>query len=121
MTVTTDRPVRAFIIPADPSQPVGVITVGQDLRSTQDYVGGYIEAVGRGLEWVAYADEDGKIKNKPYNARATYAMSFMSGHNPNDPIAGDVLVMGTAKDGSATDLPNRIAGQVQTITDEVPA
>jgi hypothetical protein len=115
----TDK-VRAVLIPADKDKPVTPINVS-DLPTMQALVGGYIEAVGRGLDWVGYADEDGKIKNKPYNPRATHAMAFMSGHNPNDPIAGDVIVVGVDKGGVSANIPNVIAGRILEITGEIPA
>lgn len=113
--------VRAVIIPADPNLPVATTTLSSDLRSLQAAVGGYIEPVGRALDWVAWADEDGKVKGKPYNKRATHAMAFMSNHNPNDPIAGDVVVLGTDKTGASANVPNIIAGRVLEITGEIPA
>jgi hypothetical protein len=113
--------VRVVIIPADATKRVTFTSIDDSLRSQQAVVGGYVEAVGRGLDWVAYADEEGKTTQKPYNQRATHAMTFMAGHNPGDPIVGDVLVTGVDKNGVTVNIPNSIAGKVLDFAGEVTA
>lgn len=46
------------------------------LSELQDAVGGYVELIATKTDnnkhqWHAYADEDGKLRNRPYNALAS--------------------------------------------------
>ena len=64
------------------------------LDELKEYVGGYIEIIHLSSTQVMVVDEEGKIKNKPYNHNATLAVR-MAGIK--DVIVGDVLVCDISK------------------------
>jgi hypothetical protein len=113
------KTIQALIIPADAGTPITTATIESSLKTLQGFVGGYIEAVGRGLDWTAFANEEGKLDGQPYNQRATHALAFIAGHNPNDPLVGDVILVGTDKNGETTSIPDSLAVKVREIAGEV--
>jgi len=110
--------IKVLTIPANPSAPLTSDTIDAGLKALQAAVGGYIEPVGDGPDWTAWADEDGKVKRRPFNPRATHAMGFMSGHNLNDPIVGDVVLTGHTVDGEPMDLTDKVAHMAQDLAKE---
>ena len=81
---------RAVLIEPDGSVKMAWITDSphtSELKQTQHFVGGYIEAVRHNQpNMTAFCDEDGQAKNLPYNMLAS---SFFNTH-----IVGNVLVLG---------------------------
>lgn len=69
-------------------------------------VGGYLEAI-HGPDWIAYCDEDGKLKGLERNEPATKTARYF-GWKGADVLVGPVVFMGD--DGSSVDidLPQRI-------------
>lgn len=43
------------------------VNMSLELKNLQTYVGGYIETVTIGSDWCIICDEEGRLKNKPYN------------------------------------------------------
>lgn len=66
------------------------------LEELQGYVGGYIEIVYLRVQTVVMnlmvIDEEGKLKGKPINERATTLARFAQAIFPNDVIVGDALL-----------------------------
>lgn len=111
--------IKTLTIPADPAAPVTRDTIDAGLKALQEAVGGNIEAVGSGTDWTAWADEDGKMKRRPFNPRATHAMGFMSGHSLNDPIVGTVVLTGHTPDGEPKDLDDKVANRAAELSQEL--
>ncbi|MFL5659890.1 MAG: DUF3846 domain-containing protein [Ktedonobacteraceae bacterium] len=62
------------------------------LREVQEIVGGYIEVLRfTEYHWLVL-DEEGKLKNLPYNPIATLMCHILECIDKNDWIVGDVLV-----------------------------
>jgi len=61
-----------------------------DLKFLQESVGGYIEMVWLDEELVMVVDEEGKLKDKPINTKATQL--YQKKFGPVDFIVGDVVV-----------------------------
>lgn len=111
--------IKTLTIPADPAEPLTRDTIDAGLRALQDAVGGHIQAVGTGTNWTAWGDEDGKLKRRPFNPRATHAMGFMSGHSLNDPIVGNVVLTGHTADGEPADLSDDVADRASELAKEL--
>lgn len=62
------------------------------LKELQSIVGGYIEIVDLNNGWVMVIDEEGKLKNKPFNLVATMVASTQGAISNDDFIVGDCLV-----------------------------
>lgn len=62
------------------------------LEELQKLVGGYIERIAMSDGQAMYVNEEGKIKDLPYNIKAT-TMLKMHGLIPDDYIVGDVVVV----------------------------
>ena len=76
-----------------PGEPGKVITIDNDLKALQEYVGGYIETFTFSSDAVVICNEEGRILDLPYN------VTFL-GHR----FCGPILFVGT-KDGEFTDCP----------------
>lgn len=104
--------ITALIIPAERTEPVRTEQIVPDLATLQKLVGGYIERVpggpvaGTDGRWHCYIDEEGKIKQRPANARATSLMRLAKGIFPWDHINGDLVLVGNGDDGEPTDSPD---------------
>lgn len=111
--------IKALTIPADPREPLNRDTIDAGLKALQTAVGGYIEKVGGGDNWTAWADEEGNITGRPFNPRATHAMSFMGGHGLHHPIVGDVVLTGHTPDGEPADLADDVADRAEELCKEL--
>lgn len=83
-----------------PDKPVEVedLTTTPKLEYLQKAVGGYIEAIPgftklNGEPCVAFCDEEGKLKGKPYNAAATQLWTQCFKGPIDDVLVGDILVL----------------------------
>lgn len=70
----------------------------RSLRQFQEFVGGYIESIS-GPDWVAYVNEEGKMKNLPLNEKAdrfvhTHGWRGVSFGPFSDYLVGPVLLVG---------------------------
>jgi len=98
--------VQGIIIPADNTAPLRV----SRLDSLEDYqraVGGWIEAVDIPYLGVTmYVNEEGLIRDLPFNRRATFLWRFHVPQAHDARLVGDVAVVGlTDDDGENTELP----------------
>lgn len=82
-----------------PDELYGHVTnISSSLENLQKTVGGYIEAVGIGEGMVILCNEEGKIRQLPYNIRVGTPSLIV------DIICGDLIVVGA--DGEEfTDVP----------------
>jgi hypothetical protein len=79
------------------------------LAALQDLVGGWVEAIGDS-EWVAYCDEEGKIKDppRPPNPGATFLAGALGWRwQAGDYLAGTVVFLGRQGEHEAT-VPGRV-------------
>lgn len=60
------------------------------LKELQSVVDGYIQGISMGDKHIAIMDEEGKLKGKPINEKATAL--FRKHHNTEDTLVGDVLL-----------------------------
>lgn len=110
--------IKTLTIPADPAHAVAHVTITQSLKALQEAVGGPITAVGDGPSWTAWAEEDGNVKHRPYNERATHAMAFLCGRDVSVPILGDVVICGHTAAGLPCDLDNVVAARAEELAME---
>ena len=95
-------------IPADVNKPVERVQLAPDLEVFQKEVGGYVEAIQLPAS-VMWLDEEGKLKGKRPNARAT-ALCRVFGRLAADRVVGDVVCVGySLYDDVYGDVPDRIA------------
>lgn len=115
---------RMLVIPVE--GPVRVVSEvgGLTLAHLQAVVGGYIEAVTvtrvltdtglRSAPCTVFVNEEGKLHNLPFNARATDLCAVSIAPPPADYIAGDVAVLGPPDArGDETDVPDAVLGIIQ--------
>lgn len=106
---------KALFIPADNSQPLEI----RELDGYEDYskaIGGWIETIPYpGRDDVApYFDEEGKIKGKSKNARATVLLSPVM--FPDDYIAGDCVLVGfDIETGEDLDIPEDLVQDLMEV------
>ena len=102
--------VRAVVVPAHAGLPVYERQI-ESLADYQDAVGGYVEPLV--LETAAitlWVDEEGKVKHRPPNARATFLFWFLdSAVHREDVLAGDVVLTVDGPDERAESLLDEIA------------
>jgi len=88
------------------------IEIENSLDGMQKAVGGMIEFIPMTDEVHAYIDEEGKLKGKETNAKATWACCrFNVGLQPGDLIVGDMILLGSLNadgecDGNSYDIPD---------------
>lgn len=68
------------------------------LETAQELVGGYVEVVPLfnkylGQPCIVLCDEEGKLKGKPVNNRASLEWYKCLGHSVDDMLVGDILVL----------------------------
>lgn len=96
---TLKLPSKAIHLNAIDEVPPLVVGDKPSLEKAQEYVGGYVQAFPvryEGRMGTMLCDEEGFIKNKPINHRATkivrqYAESI--GRGPSQDIVGNVIVL----------------------------
>lgn len=101
--------VHGIIIPADNTAPLRTAT----LDSFQDFqraVGGWFEAVDiPDLGVTMYVNEEGLIRDLPFNRRATFLWRFHVPQARDARLVGDVAVVGLTDDeGESTELPSEL-------------
>lgn len=105
--------VQGIIIPADNTAPLSAAT----FDSLKDYlraVGGWFEAVDiPDLGVTMYVNEEGLIRDLPFNRRATFLWRFHVPHATDARLVGDVAVVGLTNDeGENTELPIELGRQL---------
>ncbi|OZD38961.1 hypothetical protein CH252_30820 [Rhodococcus sp. 06-1477-1B] len=98
--------VQGIIIPADNTAPLTTDTLNS-LEDAQRAVGGWIEAVDiPELGVTIYVNEEGLIRDLPFNRRATFLWRFHVPQAHDARLVGDVAVVGMTDDeGENTELP----------------
>lgn len=109
--------IQIITVPAETSTPVATIDSPGDLDALQEAVGGWIEAVGVG-NIAIYLDEEGKLKGRSINVRATKLAHRMKVIHPTDCIVGDAVVTGFNDDtGENADAPAPALHFLNGVTD----
>ena len=98
----------AVIIPADPAAPITFSRIPGTLAAAQSVVGGDIEGVRAPDGVSAFCNADGKLTRLAPNTRATLYLAMAGGHNIDDVIVGDVLIIGDGVDGETVDVPESV-------------
>lgn len=110
-----------LLIPADMSLPLQAVDMpdGSSLALLQKMVGGYVEATpvnDRDHEITLYVDEEGKMKHKPFNERATYLWTLIYNSVLDDFLVGDVVVTGgVGKDGEEQTVSKDVVELLQKV------
>ncbi|MDU0346472.1 DUF3846 domain-containing protein [Microbacterium sp. KSW2-29] len=101
--------VQGIIIPADNTAPLRTDAL-DSLEDFQRAVGGWIEAVDiPDLGVTMYVNEEGLIRDLPFNRRATFLWRFNVPEARDARLVEDVAVVGLTDDeGESTDLPSEI-------------
>lgn len=101
--------VEGIIIPADNTAPLKTATL-ESLRDYQQAVGGWFEAVDiPDLGIKMYVNEEGLIRDLPFNRRATFLWRFYVPQTRDARLVGDVAVVGlTDEEGENTELPSEL-------------
>ena len=81
------------VIVSDPVLGGGVREIEPDLATFQEIVGGYIEVVASGSGWIAYGDEEGRLKGYESNISASSFAVEIGGYPP-DILVGPVVFVG---------------------------
>ncbi|MFZ8756949.1 DUF3846 domain-containing protein [Microbacterium sp. HMH0099] len=102
--------VQGIIIPADNTAPLKTATL-DSLQDYQQAVGGWTEAVDiPDLGVTMYVNEEGLIRDLPFNRRATFLWRFHVPQARDARLVGDVAVVGLTNDeGENTELPSELA------------
>jgi hypothetical protein len=69
-----------------------VVNGDTDIATLQRHVGGYIEAVGATRDWVAYGNEEGRLRGMAANAVATAILHELGSRIPV--VVGPVVFCG---------------------------
>jgi len=100
-------PIKAVVIPV--RGDIRIIEIGRsDYRAYQDAVGGNLEVITlQSPPGSLYLDEEGKLKELPYNERATRLVDqAVPGFAGRDVVVGPALVTGPVTAGGYdTDVP----------------
>ena len=106
--------ITVLVVPDDESLPIKTVDIDGSLASFQLLVGGDIEGIG-GPGWAAYVDEEGRIKHRPVNHRASY-MARMLGWR-EEYLCGTTVFIGEAdNDGYETDVPPAVIKTALMVT-----
>ena len=102
--------VRGIIIPADNTAPLRTAAL-DSLEDYQRAVGGWVEAIDiPDLGVTMYVNEEGLIRDLPFNRRATFLWRFHVPQAHDARLVGDVAVVGlTDSEGENTELPSELA------------
>lgn len=108
--------VSVLVVPA--SGEPDARTINPDLSTLQALVDGPIENVSPtradyGL-WHAYCNEEGKLRNLPFNRRATDIAHFL-GWPIGDVLCGTVVFLGEGEDGEEFDFPVEAAAALSAM------
>ncbi|REC98251.1 uncharacterized protein DUF3846 [Microbacterium sp. AG157] len=98
--------VQGIIIPASDARDMHTIEL-EEVGDNHKAVGGWIEAVDiPDLGVTMYVNEEGLIRDLPYNRRATFLCRFHVPPARDARLVGDVVVVGLTDDeGESTELP----------------
>ncbi|MDQ1076203.1 MULTISPECIES: DUF3846 domain-containing protein [Microbacterium] len=101
--------VQGIIIPADNTAPPRTVRL-DSLEDYQRAVGGWFEAVDiPDLGVTMYVNEEGLIRDLPFNRRATFLWRFHVPQAQDARLVGDVAVVGLTDDkGENTELSSEL-------------
>ena len=87
--------ISALVIQTDGGHEV--VDIEPTLEAFKEAVGGWLEPVSSGEDWLAYVDEEGRIKQLPINTRATALARHLGW--PGDFLVGPVVFVGQERRG----------------------
>jgi hypothetical protein len=106
--------ITVLVVPDDEALPIQTVDIEPHLEAFQVLVGGYIEGIG-GDGWNGYVDEEGRIKGRPVNYRASIMAKRMGW--PEEYLCGTTVFIGEAdSDGFETDVPPWVIQQALLVT-----
>lgn len=94
--------IKVLVVPVEGEAEVREIN--PDLESLQAIVGGYLEAVQLSSCHL-YCDEEGKLKAKPINRKATVLARTLGWPRSRDVLVGDVVFLADDGSGDEADVP----------------
>ncbi|WZH35587.1 MAG: DUF3846 domain-containing protein [Microbacterium enclense] len=105
--------VQGIIIPADNTASLRAVRL-DSLEDFQRAVGGWIEAVDiPDLGVTMYVNEEGLIRDLPFNRRATFLWRFHVPQASDARLVGDVAVVGLTDDeGENGELPEELRSRL---------
>jgi hypothetical protein len=90
------------------NRPAYTVETEGTLENFQELVGGYIEGISR-EEFFAYCDEEGRLKNKPFNSVASSILGVE--------VCGTVVFTGPVDDrGNETSIPDVFVHEIAEVT-----
>lgn len=98
--------VKALLVPADSLEPGQVIEVEPD--QIPDHIGGWLEPIHFAEHGHCYVDEEGKLKRRTYNARATALacyLGWLPGIVRRESLVGPALFLASTPSGDEADVP----------------
>ena len=105
-----DKMIKAIVITVDGLQKDIEISEDTSLKTLQDAVGGFIQAIDL-LGLTMWINEEGKIDDLPFNPFATILWEAAFGKT--DVILGDIVLTGLPDDeGNLTDIPQAFVDMV---------
>lgn len=114
--MSLDRTVAALIISTDGQ--VRAVDTLPNLAALQKVVGGYLECLTlrENPNVHMYLNEEGKLDGLPGNRLATeLAEHYIPGFASHDIICGDVVLLGSTRDGEEDHLPEDVFATVNQI------
>lgn len=82
------------IIYKEPGKDPRQLVLPNELKPLQDLVGGYIESVTFGSDWLVLCNEEGRLMGMPYNCEVC-GVDFV----------GPIIFVGYNSEGDFTDFP----------------
>lgn len=112
--MSTAPSIKCIFLPARSAPKI--LTLPPHLTALQHAVGGYIEHIALDKSMSMLVHEEGKLFGHPFNAAATRIARIAAVIHPDDVIVGNVLIVGAARDGNFTDVPETAIVQAIPLT-----
>ena len=118
---------QVLLVPVDPTEPIDIIDLGQDLDGIADLLDGHPTRAKYDHDSCVLVADDGLMRNMPLNERATEYMrehSYVAkqgrfkGVDPNYVLVGPAIFIGEeGRDDSAvfTDVPQRLVDHFESL------
>lgn len=117
----SEQTYKALVIDVDndTEQAQHTITVRElgvnDLKASQEVVGGFIEKIFAGRDYWVIANEEGAIRRLPRNIAASRLLEVLEAQVLASPLLGPVMFVGSPDGaGNSTDVPQRVIEAANT-------
>ncbi|KRF07073.1 hypothetical protein ASH00_16135 [Arthrobacter sp. Soil782] len=113
---------RAAVITTDPSEPIRVEEISEDVESLYKAVGSDFQIISiRGLNALMILAEDGKLRDFELNRRASNLAWWFESISSGDYIAGNILLTGGyTENGELADLSDASITAINELLEELP-